>query len=64
VLGELDIRVLHDLNPVSPRIPELYPSSRQDLDTGLLEPPSDLLLIVHHEAKMAFFVGTPSAALG
>jgi hypothetical protein len=64
VLGELDIRVLHNLNPVSPRIPKLHPSSGQGLDAGLLEPPSDFLLFVHHEAKMAFFVGTLNSAFG
>ena len=32
VLGELDIGVLNDLHPVSPRISELNPASRDDLN--------------------------------
>src|SRR5260370_17328750 len=64
MLGELDIRVLHDLHAVSPRVPELHPSSGQSVDTGFLEPLSDFLLIVHHQAEVAILVGRLSATFG
>src|SRR6266851_1656489 len=64
MLGELDIRVLHDLHAVAPRIPELQPSSGQGFDAGFLEPLSDLLLIVHHQAEVAVLVGRLSATFG
>src|ERR1700737_463110 len=64
MLGELDICVLYDLHAVAPWIPELHSSPGQELDAGFLELPSDLLLIVHHKAKVTIFVRTLSAALG
>src|ERR1700722_19144946 len=56
MLGELNVGVLHDLHPVAPRVPELHPSSGQQLDTCLLKPSSDLLFIVDHQAEMAIFI--------
>src|ERR1700680_4102941 len=56
MLGELDICVLYDLHAVAPWIPELHSSPGQELDAGLFELPSDLLFIVHHEAKVALLL--------
>ena len=57
VLGELDICLLHDLHAVSLRIPELL-SLGKSL-TPAFELPSDLLFIVHHEAKVVYGAAEP-----
>ena len=36
-LGELDVAVVDDLDPVAPRVAEVEPAARLDVDAGLLE---------------------------
>src|SRR5262249_29430410 len=61
-LGELDVVVAHDLDPVAPRISEIEEAARQHLDLRRLERTARRLLVVDHQAEMAAIVGRLLAA--
>src|SRR5262245_56256584 len=56
-LGELNIVVADDLDPVAPWIPEVEKRAGQRFDTGSGQRLADRLLVIDHETEMAAVVG-------
>ena len=62
-LGELDVRVADDLDPVAPGIEEVEKRAGQRLDAGFGERLANGFLVVDDEAEVAAVVGGLPAAL-
>src|SRR5262245_16495189 len=62
-LGELDVIVADDLDPVAPRVEEVEEATGQRLDAGCRERAANRVLVVDHEAEMAAVVGRLLTAL-
>jgi hypothetical protein len=63
-LRELDVPVADDLDPVSPRIEEVEPAAREDLDASLFQNAAYLRLVVDDEPEVASLVRRLSASFG
>src|SRR5262249_39115122 len=62
-LGELNVVVADDLDPVAPRVKEIEEAAGQRLDPGRRERAANRVLVVDHEAEMAAVVGRLLTAL-
>ena len=55
-LGELDVAIVDDLNLVAPRVEEVEPRARQDLDRVRLEDCSGRGLVIDDETEVSSLV--------
>src|SRR5262245_414639 len=62
-LGELDIVVADDLDPVAPGIDKIEEAPRQPLDPGIGERRAHRLLFIHHQPEMPAVIGRLPAPL-
>src|SRR5262249_47531704 len=62
-LGDRDVAVADDLDPVAPGVAEIEERSGQQLDARRLQRPPRRLLVVDHEAEMPAIVGRLLASL-
>ena len=59
-LGELDLVVLHDLDPVAARVANVEEAARKEFDSCLLERVAGRFLVVHDQPKVRLLgAGTP-----
>ena len=63
-LGELNVRIADDLDPIAPRIQEIEKRAGQGLDARVGERLADGLLVVDHQAEVTAVVGRLGAAGG